>query len=101
MVLSGKQVQQTPWRQGQCDRRIEVIKRLVKIAIGYCRLSPTELQTVLFEAANLCNEIPIGVTNNISQAEYIISHTVLPKISYLTSDQESLEYKKIMLKALG
>ena len=31
----------------------------------------------------------------------ILAHTVLPKISYLTSDQESLECKKIMLKALG
>ena len=30
-----------------------------------------------------------------------IEYTVLPKISYLTSDQESLECKKIMLKALG
>ena len=37
------------------------MKRLLKIAVGAVRLSPTELQTVLFEAANLSNERPLGV----------------------------------------
>ena len=51
----------SPWRQGRCEVRIKVLKKLITIAVGNARLSPTELQTVLFEAANLCNERPIGV----------------------------------------
>ena len=51
----------SPWRQGKCEVRIKVLKRLITIAIGSARLTPTELQTVVFEAANLCNERPIGV----------------------------------------
>jgi len=51
----------SPWRQGKSEVRIKVIKRLLKITIGSTRLSPTELQTVLFEAANLANDRPLGV----------------------------------------
>ena len=51
----------SPWRQGKSEVRIKVLKRLITIAIGSARLTPSELQTVIFEAANLCNERPIGV----------------------------------------
>ena len=51
----------SPWRQGKCEVRIKLLKKLITIAIGSARLTPTELQTVVFEAANLCNERPIGV----------------------------------------
>ena len=50
-----------PWRQGKCERGIGVVKRLIKIAVGDCKLSPIEFQTVLFEAANLCNKRTIGI----------------------------------------
>ena len=36
----------------------------MKITVGDSRLSPIEFQTLLFEAANLCNERPIGVSKN-------------------------------------
>ena len=51
----------SPWRQGKSEVRIKVLKRLITIAVGSSRLTPSELQTVIFEAANLCNERPIGV----------------------------------------
>ena len=43
------------------ETRIKVIKRLLKISVGTTRLTPSELQTVMFEAANLSNERPLGV----------------------------------------
>ena len=51
----------SPWRQGRCEVRIKVIKRLLTISVGVLRLTPMELQTAFFEAANLCNERPIGI----------------------------------------
>ena len=45
----------SPWRQGRTEVRIKIIKRLLKIAVGPVKLSPTELQTALYEIADLCN----------------------------------------------
>ena len=51
----------SPWRQGRCESHIKSLKRLLTISASYTRLTPTELQTVLYEAANLTNERPIGL----------------------------------------
>ena len=51
----------SPWRQGKYDVRIKVLRRVITIAVGSTRLTPNELQTVVLEAAHLCNERPIGV----------------------------------------
>ena len=51
----------SPWRQGRCEVRIKSIKKLLTISVGMTKLTPLELQTALFEAANLSNERPIGV----------------------------------------
>ena len=51
----------SPWRQGRCEVRIKCLKRLLTAAIGESKLSPLELQTYLFECANLSNECPICV----------------------------------------
>ena len=51
----------SPWRQGRSEVHIKSIKRLLTIAVGSTKLTPTELQTVLFEAANLSNERPVGI----------------------------------------
>ena len=51
----------SPWRQGRTESRIRSLKRLLAIAVGPVKLTPVELQTVLFEAANLANERPIRV----------------------------------------
>ena len=37
----------SPWRQGKCEVRIKIIKRLLKISVGDSKLSPTELQTYI------------------------------------------------------
>ena len=51
----------SPWRQGRSEVRIEMLKKLITVAVGSIRLTPVELQTVLYECANLTNERPIGV----------------------------------------
>ena len=51
----------SPWRQGKCEVRIKCLKRLLIISIGSRRITPLELQTVLYEAANLSNERPLGL----------------------------------------
>ena len=54
----------SPWRQGRCESRIKSLKRLLTISASYTRLSPLELQTILYEAANLANERPIGLVKS-------------------------------------
>ena len=51
----------SPWRQGKSESRIQVTKRLLKVSMGGMKLTPLEFQTVLFEAAALTNERPIGI----------------------------------------
>ena len=50
----------SPWRQGKAERKIAIVKRLLSTSIGESRLTPVELQTVLLETANICNERPVG-----------------------------------------
>ena len=50
----------SPWRQGKAERRIGIVKRLVKLSVGDTKLSSLELQTALMEIADLCNERPLG-----------------------------------------
>ena len=54
----------SPWRQGRAEVSIKIVKRLVKIAVGDAWLTPSELQTVLFEVADMCNNKPIGVNKS-------------------------------------
>ena len=51
----------SPWRQRKCEVHITFLKRLNTAAIVSARLTPSEIQTVFFEAVNLCNECPIDV----------------------------------------
>ena len=50
----------SPWRQGKVEKRIGLVKRLIKLSVGDTRLSPLELQTCLMEVSNICNERPLG-----------------------------------------
>ena len=50
-----------PWQNGCSEALIKSIKRCLVIAINESILSFSELQTVLFEIANLLNERPIGI----------------------------------------
>lgn len=48
-------------RHGACESLTKSVKRLLVIVVGENVLSFGELQTVLFEVANLLNERPIGL----------------------------------------
>ena len=52
----------SPWRQGKAERRIGVVKRILHMSIGDTRVTPLELQTILMEAANICNERRLGLS---------------------------------------
>ena len=39
----------SPWRQGKAERRIAIVKRLMKLSVGDTRVTPVELQTILYE----------------------------------------------------
>ena len=60
----------SPWRQGKAERRIAIIKRLLTLSIGDSRVTPLELQTILMEAANICNERPIGLSQPRADGTY-------------------------------
>ena len=62
----------SPWRQGKAERRIAIVKKLLVQSIGDSRLSPVELQTVLMECANICNERPIGVAKPREDGSYAL-----------------------------
>ena len=86
----------SPWRQGKAERRIGVVKRLLRVAVGDSRLSPLEFQTVLMEIANICNEQPIGLSKPRTDGSYTVitpnqlllgrSSNVLPDDAALCSD---------------
>ena len=62
----------SPWRQGKVERRIAVIKKLIKLAIGDSRVTPLELQTVFFEISNICNERPITIAKPREDGSYCL-----------------------------
>ena len=62
----------SPWRQGKAERRTAIVKRLIKLAISESRVTPLELQTVLFEIANMCNERPIGSAEPRADGSYAL-----------------------------
>ena len=60
----------SPWRQGKVERRIGIVKRLLKFSVGDSRVTPVELQTILFETANICNERPLGLSKPREDGTY-------------------------------
>ena len=60
----------SPWRQGKAERRIGVVKKLLTLSLGDTRVTPIELQTILFECANICNERPIGMSKPREDGSY-------------------------------
>ena len=86
----------SPWRQGKAERRIAIVKKLLKLAVGDTRVSPVELQTILMEVANMCNERPIGLSKPRADGSYVLvtpnqlllgrSSSVLPDDAQLASD---------------
>ena len=52
----------SPWRQGKAERRIGIVKKLLRHSVGDSRLTVVELQTAFYEVANICNERPMGLS---------------------------------------
>ena len=86
----------SPWRQGKAERRIGVVKKLLKLSIGDSRLAPLELLTILKEISNNCNERPIGLSKPRADGSYVTitpnqlllgrSNAILPDDAQLASD---------------
>lgn len=49
-----------PWQNRVTEALIRSVKRAIEFSVGENALTFSELQTVLFEIANLLNERPIG-----------------------------------------
>ena len=62
----------SPWRQGKAERRIGVVKKLLRLSVGDSILTPLELQTTFFEIANICNERPLGLSKPREDGSYVI-----------------------------
>ena len=60
----------SPWRQGKAERRIGVVKRLIRLSVGDTRVTPVELQTIFFEIADICNERPLGLSKPREDGTY-------------------------------
>ena len=60
----------SPWKHGKAERQIAVVKKLMTLSLGDTRVTPVELQTILFECANICNERPIGLSKPREDGSY-------------------------------
>lgn len=79
MTWSFNKSANAPWQNGACESLIKSVKRLLTIAVGENILSFGELQTVLYEVANILNERPIGVKPgyDISLGTYLCPNDLL------------------------
>ena len=48
------------------------MKRLLHLSVGDTRVTPVELQTILFETANICNERPLGLSKPREDGTYTL-----------------------------
>ena len=62
----------SPWRQGKVERLIAIVKRNIKQSIGDTRVTPVELQIMLMEIANICNERPLGLSKPRDDGSYTL-----------------------------
>lgn len=61
MTWSFNKAADAPWQNGCSEALIKVVKKSIMMSVGDSILTFGELQTVLFEVANLTNERPIGI----------------------------------------
>ena len=55
-----------PWENGCCEALIKQTKRNLKLSVGTYILTFPELQTLMFEVANMLNGRPIGLKSSDS-----------------------------------
>ena len=63
----------SPWYQGAAEALIKSTKNALNYSIGKSRLSPFELQTALYEVANLLNERPLGYMSPVTEDISVIT----------------------------
>ena len=83
----------SPWRQGKAERRIGIVKKLISLSVGDTRLTPVELQTVLMEVANICNERPIGLSKPREDGSFSLitpNHLLLGRSCNILPDDTEL-----------
>ena len=67
-----------PWWNGCCESLIKSIKKSIWQSVKSHRVSFSELQTIVFEAANLANERPIGIKpDGNSEHSYLCPNDLL------------------------
>lgn len=69
----------SPWQNGVSEALIKSVKRSLKVVIGDSTFTFSELQTVLFEVANLLNERPIGIKpgSDVETGSYLCPNELL------------------------
>ena len=83
----------SPWRQGKAERRIGVIKDLLRVSVGDTRVTPLELQTIFMEISNICNERPIGLSKPHTDSSYTVltpNHLLMGRSSNILPDDAQL-----------
>ena len=69
---------ESPWYNGCCEALIRSVKKSISHAIGNQRVTFTEMQTVLYESANIVNERPIGATpKSVEDGSYLCPNDML------------------------
>ena len=67
-----------PWYNGCTEALIRPVKKSLLISVGNQTLSYNELQTFLFESANLVNERPIGkISKTMEDGSYLCPNDIL------------------------
>ena len=67
-----------PWWNGCVESLIKSVKKGIHHAIGMQRISFSEMLTVMFEVANLVNEMPVGIKpNSVSDFTYLCPNDLL------------------------
>ena len=90
-----------PWQNGCAEALIKSVKKAISIAIGSQALSFSEMLTVLYEAAELVNERPIGKhPTSVEEGTYLApndlqlgrSSSKIPHEEYSMSTKLSVRY---------
>lgn len=68
-----------PWENGCSEALVKLVKKTIARVIGNATLTFGELQTVMFEIANILNERPIGMKNGSSavQGSYLCPNDLI------------------------
>jgi len=95
-----------PWQNGCSEALIKSVKRALKISMGTQAYTFTEMQTILFEAASLVNERPIGrhptsVEDGtyLSPNDLLLGHSTnkVPDGTYDTACSRYVRYRFVQL----